>query len=63
VSLTRQTIPDDMPLFLRISATDWLDEVAKNDPEAPQESWTTEDTVKFAAELADMGVDVLDVSR
>jgi len=51
-----------MPLFLRISATDWLDEVAKSDPEAPQESWTTEDTVKFAAELAEMGVDVLDVS-
>lgn len=51
-----------MPLFLRISATDWLDEVAKSDSSAPQESWTVADTVRLADELADLGVDVLDVS-
>jgi 2,4-dienoyl-CoA reductase-like NADH-dependent reductase (Old Yellow Enzyme family) len=51
-----------MPLFLRISATDWLDEVAKTNPDAPQESWTIEETVKLAPILAELGVDVLDVS-
>lgn len=55
VDLARSTIPDDMPLFLRISATDWLEE-------AGIEGWTLEDTVKLADILADRGVDLLDVS-
>jgi 2,4-dienoyl-CoA reductase-like NADH-dependent reductase (Old Yellow Enzyme family) len=46
-----------MPLFFRISATDWLEEVSEI-----SESWTVEDTVKLAPILADKGVDVLDVS-
>lgn len=45
-----------MPLFLRISATDWLEE------EAEMESWKVEDTVRLAEILVDMGVDLLDVS-
>ena len=45
-----------MPLFLRISATDWLE----HEPEI--ESWRTEDTIKLAEILATRGVDVLDVS-
>ena len=57
VELTRQTIPKDMPLFLRISATDWLEE----EPSIEQ-SWKSEDTVRLAEVLADMGVDLLDVS-
>ncbi len=56
VELTRATIPDSMPLFLRISATDWLEE------EKDMESWTVDDTVQLAGILADMGVDLLDVS-
>ena len=56
VELTRAQIPSSMPLFLRISATDWLEE--END----MESWKVEDTVKLAEILADMGVDLLDVS-
>ena len=56
VELTRAQIPSNMPLFLRISATDWLEE--END----LESWKVEDTVKLAEILADMGVDLLDVS-
>ncbi|MCJ1351022.1 MAG: hypothetical protein MMC33_001004 [Icmadophila ericetorum] len=55
VELTRKTIPDDMPLFLRISATDWLEH-------EEFESWKTEDTVKLAEILADRGVDLMDVS-
>ena len=56
VQLTRAQIPSSMPLFLRISATDWLEE------EKDMESWKVEDTVKLAETLADMGVDLLDVS-
>ena len=46
-----------MPLFFRISATDWLEEVSEI-----SESWTVDETVKLAGILADKGVDVLDVS-
>ena len=46
-----------MPLFLRISATDWLE-----DESSIPESWKLEDTVRLAEVLADMGVDLLDVS-
>ena len=56
VELTRANIPSSMPLFLRVSATDWLEE------EKDMESWKVEDTVKLAEILADMGVDLLDVS-
>ena len=57
VEVTRALLPDDMPLFLRISATDWLEE-------APTitESWTGADTVRLAPILADLGVDLLDIT-
>lgn len=55
--LVRETIPKDMPLFVRVSATDWLEE-AKD----IKESWTVDQTVKLAQVLADKGVDLLDVS-
>lgn len=57
VGLVREVIPDDMPLWLRISATDWLEETDLKD-----QSWTVEDTVRLAKILAEHGVDVLDVS-
>ncbi len=59
VELARSIMPKDMPLWLRISATDWLEEAPKN--QIP-ESWTGDDTVKLAQLLAKAGVDVLDVS-
>ncbi|KAF2098162.1 NADPH dehydrogenase [Rhizodiscina lignyota] len=55
--LVRNLIPDDMPLFVRLSATDWLEETELKD-----ESWTVEQTVKLAMLLADQGVDCLDTS-
>lgn len=55
--LTRKVIPKDMPLFYRISATDWLEESMPDEP-----SWRVEDTVRLAPLLAERGVDVLDVS-
>lgn len=56
VDLTRQHVPTDMPVFLRISATDWLEQ------EEGMESWTVDDTVRLAEILADKGIDLLDVS-
>ncbi|KAA1474492.1 FMN-linked oxidoreductase [Dentipellis sp. KUC8613] len=57
VDAVRAAIPDDMPLFLRVSATDWLEAVMPDTP-----SWRIEDTVRLAGLLADHGVDLLDVS-
>jgi 2,4-dienoyl-CoA reductase-like NADH-dependent reductase (Old Yellow Enzyme family) len=55
VDLTRKTIPEEMPLFLRISATDWLEHETFD-------SWKLDDTIKLATILADRGVDLIDVS-
>lgn len=55
VELTRQAIPEDMPLVLRLSASDWLEE-------AGIEGWTLDESVKLAEILATKGVDLLDVS-
>lgn len=54
----RAVMPPSMPMSLRISATDWLDE----NPEYNGPSWTVDDSAKLALLLADHGVDVLDVS-
>ena len=47
----RAAIPADMPLFVRISASDWTDG-----------GWTIEESVKLAPELTALGVDLIDVS-
>ncbi|MFJ6104163.1 NADH:flavin oxidoreductase/NADH oxidase [Streptomyces sp. NPDC092359] len=52
VDAVRAVWPEELPLFFRISATDWLDE----------HGWTADDTVRFAALLRAHGVDLLDVS-
>lgn len=45
-----------MPLFVRISATDWME----HEPETPQ--WTIQESIKLSLILSDMCVDVIDVS-
>ncbi|KAL3491946.1 hypothetical protein BJX62DRAFT_116421 [Aspergillus germanicus] len=56
--LTREAVPDHLPIFMRVSGTDWLEESQPNQP-----SWRLEDTVKLAQILAESGtVDLLDVS-
>ncbi|KAI2794551.1 NADPH dehydrogenase afvA [Penicillium oxalicum] len=56
--LTRENVPKDMPVLLRVSATDWLEEDLPDQP-----SWRVQDTVRFAQALADSGnVDFLDIS-
>jgi len=57
VELARQTLPDDIPLFVRVSATDWLENV-----EGVSESWTLDQTIELAKILAAKGVDLLDVT-
>ena len=59
--LVRAAIPDTMPLFVRISGTDWFefDEALKK--EFP-ESWTVEQSSRLVLLLVDRGVDSVDVS-
>ncbi|KAL7912854.1 FMN-linked oxidoreductase [Trichoderma velutinum] len=58
IDAVRGAMPKDMPLFVRISATDWLE----TNPEWSGPSWTVEESIKFAKLLPQHGVDVLDVS-
>ncbi|MCX5401610.1 NADH:flavin oxidoreductase/NADH oxidase [Streptomyces sp. NBC_00102] len=58
VDAVREVWPEELPLFFRISATDWLTENADD----PREGWTGDDTVRFARDLKAHGVDLLDVS-
>ncbi|MEC7124046.1 MAG: NADH:flavin oxidoreductase/NADH oxidase [Pseudomonadota bacterium] len=51
VDAVRKVIPEDMPLFFRISAID-----------GPAEGWTMDDSVVLGRELAARGVDVVDCS-
>jgi 2,4-dienoyl-CoA reductase-like NADH-dependent reductase (Old Yellow Enzyme family) len=53
VAAVREVWPDDRPVFVRVSATDWLPD---------RESWTVEDTARLAPLLADAGADLVDVS-
>ncbi len=56
VRAIRQTWPENLPLVVRVSATDWLDD------DATRASWTLDDTVALARLLKDAGVDLLDCS-
>ncbi|KAK4192811.1 putative NADPH dehydrogenase [Podospora australis] len=55
IKATRAVIPEDMPLLLRISATEWMEYT--NQP-----SWDLEASKQLASTVADLGVDLLDVS-
>ncbi|MHB1240822.1 MAG: NADH:flavin oxidoreductase/NADH oxidase, partial [Gammaproteobacteria bacterium] len=47
----RDTWPQDLPLFVRLSATDWA-----------EAGWNADETVELARRLKTLGVDVIDVS-
>ncbi|GGC27598.1 FMN oxidoreductase [Siccirubricoccus deserti] len=47
----RAAIPDEIPLCVRLSHTDWV-----------EGGWTTEETVRLSARLKALGVDMVDVS-
>lgn len=56
IQAIRAVIPDSMPLFVRISATEWMEW------DAHQPSWSIEDSIALAKLLPSLGVDLLDVS-
>ncbi len=47
----RKVVPQDLPLFVRISATDWL-----------PDGWDIDQSVELAKHLKRLGVDLIDVS-
>ncbi|MDL5360789.1 NADH:flavin oxidoreductase/NADH oxidase [Halalkalicoccus sp. NIPERK01] len=49
----REVWPDEKPVFVRISGTDWLPD---------RNSWTIEESVELADALAGVGADLIDVS-
>jgi 2,4-dienoyl-CoA reductase-like NADH-dependent reductase (Old Yellow Enzyme family) len=51
VAAVRSTWPKELPLFVRISATDWIDG-----------GWNIDESVKLATQLKPMGVDLIDCS-
>lgn len=51
VSAVRAVWPDDLPLWVRLSATDWV-----------EGGWTADETVKLASLLGERGVDLVDCS-
>ncbi len=53
VTEVREAVPEGTPVFVRISATDWL---------PGRESWAVEDSARLAGELGPLGVDLVDVS-
>lgn len=57
VELVRSSLPQDMPLFVRVSGDDWLQHESDI-----SESWTIDQTVKLASLLAQKGVDLIDVN-
>lgn len=55
VRAVRAVWPKHLPVFVRISATDWA-------PESLGASWTLTDSIAFAKLLKEAGVDLVDVS-
>jgi len=51
IAAVRQSVPEDFPLFVRISATDWA-----------EGGWTADESVQLATRLRDLGVDLVDCS-
>ncbi|KKO97507.1 oxidoreductase [Trichoderma harzianum] len=55
IAAVREVIPVDMPLWVRISATEWME--WNNEP-----SWDIQESIRLAKLLPGLGVDALDVS-
>ena len=51
VQAVRSVMPETMPLFVRISATDWF-----------EEGWNLEESIALSKRLEKLGVDLIDVS-
>lgn len=51
VSAVRAVLPEAMPLFVRVSASDWM-----------EGGWTIDDSVELARSIKPLGVDLIDAS-
>lgn len=47
----RRIVPENLPVFVRISATDWTDD-----------GWDLEQSIEFCRQLKEIGIDLIDVS-
>ena len=56
VAATRDAWPEHLPMWVRISATDWADTVGI------EGGWDVEQSVELASQLKALGVDLIDVS-
>jgi len=57
VDAVRAAWPAHLPLFVRISSTDWAETLPASEP-----GWTIDDSVRLAPLLRDHGVDLIDCS-
>ena len=57
VKALRRSWPDELPLLVRLSCTDWMESFA-----AESASWTLEESIELARLLAREGVDLIDCS-
>ncbi|KAH6689165.1 NADH:flavin oxidoreductase/NADH oxidase [Plectosphaerella plurivora] len=60
IKAIRAVIPEGMPLFVRISATEWMEHSV--DASATEQTWDLEQSIRLAKLLPALGVDLLDVS-
>jgi 2,4-dienoyl-CoA reductase-like NADH-dependent reductase (Old Yellow Enzyme family) len=59
----REVWPERSPLFVRVSATDWLEDPATGKTsDGSDPGWTVEQSIALCAQLREHGVDLIDVS-
>lgn len=58
IDAVRAIWPEDLPLFLRISTTDWISEDDSND----RQGWTVTDSIQLSRWAGERGVDLIDGS-
>lgn len=59
IQAVRKVIPDTMPLFLRISTTEWMEDTELGKKTG---TWDVESSIRLAKMLPALGVDLLDAS-
>ena len=62
VAAVRGVIPEEMPLFVRVSSSDLIEHTFAGHEAAEDGSWTVSQTAELAVRLAGIGVDLIDVS-
>ena len=58
----REAIPEGIPLFVRVSGSELMEHTFETPEAAENGSWTVSQTAELAIRLANVGVDLIDVS-